>query len=217
MDLMNGVTTATVVDNRDPDGLGRVNIRIGDKAKTGRRAQDTWARLATLMAGRGRGTWFMPEVGDEVLVAFDAGDPKKPYVLGALWNARNPPPVNMDATNSVKLIRSRSGVTISIEDVDGAERISIATQGGQQITLRDGPGTIEIKDSNGNTVELGTSGVRVAASASVTIAASQVTVSASMVTVNAGMSKFSGVVQCDTLISNSVVSASYTPGAGNVW
>ena len=71
-------------------------------------------------------------------------------------------------------------------------------------------------DSNGNFVKLEPSGITVNASAKVTIQASQVEVSAGMVTVNAGMSKFSGVVQCDTLISNSVVSASYTPGAGNV-
>ena len=60
-------------------------------------------------------------------------------------------------------------------------------------------------------------GITVTASAKVTINASTVEVSAGMVTVNAGMSKFSGVVQCDTMISNAVVSASYTPGAGNVW
>ena len=82
--------------------------------------------------------------------------------------------------------------------------------------MRDGPGAVVIKDSNGNSIELGTTGVRVTAAAGVFVAASKVEVSAGMVTVNAGMSKFSGVVQCDTLISNSVVSASYSPGAGNV-
>ena len=64
---------------------------------------------------------------------------------------------------------------------------------------------------------LGMSGITITASAKVTINASQVAVSAGMVTVDAAMSKFSGVVQCDTMISNSVISASYTPGAGNIW
>jgi uncharacterized protein involved in type VI secretion and phage assembly len=216
MDLMNGVSVATVVDNRDSDGLGRVGIRVAEKPKRGGKGEVTWARIATLMAGRGRGTWFIPEVGDEVLVAFEAGDPKKPYVLGALWNVRNPPPAKMESTNALKLIRSRNGVTVSIEDIDGEESVSIATPGGQQLTLRDGPGAVVIKDSNGNSIELGTTGVRITAAAGVFVAASKVEVSAGMVTVNAGMSKFSGVVQCDTLISNSVVSASYSPGAGNV-
>lgn len=93
----------------------------------------------------------------------------------------------------------------------------LETPGGQRITLKDGPGAVEIVDSNGNSIKLETSGITVTASAKVTVNASTVEVSAGMVTVNAGMSRFSGVVQCDTLISNAVVSASYTPGAGNVW
>jgi len=72
-------------------------------------------------------------------------------------------------------------------------------------------------DSNGNSLKMQSSGITVNASAKVTLTASQVEVSASMVTVNAGMSKFSGVVQADTVICNSIVSASYTPGAGNIW
>ena len=93
----------------------------------------------------------------------------------------------------------------------------VETPGGQKITLKDGPGSIEIRDSNGNSVTLETSGIVVNASAKVTINASMVEISSGMVTVNSGMSKFSGVVQCDTLISNSVISASYTPGAGNIF
>ena len=83
------------------------------------------------------------------------------------------------------------------------------------MTLQDGPGSVRIEDSNGNSVTLESSGVTVNASAKVTINASTVDVNAGLVTVDAGMSRFSGVVQCDTLISNSVISASYSPGAGN--
>ena len=104
----------------------------------------------------------------------------------------------------------------TLDDHDGQESFILETPGGQTITLKDSPGSVEMADSNGNFVKLEPSGITVNASAKVTIQASQVEVSAGMVTVNAGMSKFSGVVQCDTLISNSVVSASYTPGAGNV-
>jgi hypothetical protein len=83
--------------------------------------------------------------------------------------------------------------------------------------MKDGGITIEIKDSSGNSVKLEPSGITVTASAQVKVQCATMEVSAGMVTVNAGMSKFSGVVQCDTLISNAVVSASYTPGAGNIW
>jgi uncharacterized protein involved in type VI secretion and phage assembly len=168
------------------------------------------------MAGTGRGTWFIPDVGDEVLVAFEHGDARQPCVLGALWSKTSPPPEKMDPNNNKKVLRSRNGVKITLDDQSGQENFIVETPGGQKITLKDGPGSLEITDSNGNFVKLEPSGISVNASAKVTINASQVEVSAGMVTVNAGMSKFSGVVQCDTLISNSVISASYTPGAGNV-
>ena len=106
---------------------------------------------------------------------------------------------------------------ITLDDSSGQETPILETPGGQKITLKDGPGTVEAVDSNGNSVTMESSGITVTASAKVTINASTVEISAGMVTVNAGMSKFSGVVQADTVISNSVVSASYTPGAGNIW
>jgi len=93
----------------------------------------------------------------------------------------------------------------------------LETPGGQKITLKDGPGAVEVIDSNGNSIKLEATGITVTASAKVTVNASQVAISAGMVTVDAGMSKFSGVVQADTVITNSVISASYTPGAGNIW
>jgi hypothetical protein len=104
-----------------------------------------------------------------------------------------------------------------LDDTDGQETMTLETPGGQTIVLKDGPGSIEARDSNGNTVKMEAAGITVTASAKVTINASTVEVSAGMVTVNAGMSKFSGVVQADTVITNAVVSASYTPGAGNIW
>jgi hypothetical protein len=119
--------------------------------------------------------------------------------------------------NSLKVLRSRNGVKVTLDDSDGQEQLVLETPGGQKFTLKDGPGSVEIVDSNGNSVKLETSGITVNAAAKVTISASQVEISAGMVTVNAGMSRFSGVVQADTVISNSVVSASYTPGAGNIW
>jgi hypothetical protein len=115
------------------------------------------------------------------------------------------------------MIKSRNGVTITLDDTDGQEKMVLETPGGQKITMKDGPGSIEIVDGNGNSVKLETSGITINASAKVTVSASQVEISAGMVNVNAGMSKFSGVVQADTVISNAVISSSYTPGAGNIW
>lgn len=214
-----GVYPALVIDIADPDSQGRVKVKLPWSPDSKGNAYEAWARLATMMAGDNRGSWFIPDVGDEVLVIFEAGDPRRPYVIGALWNGQDTPPETMDGAgnNYTKSIQTRNGVRISLDDTDGQETLILETPGGQKVSLKDGPGSIELRDSNGNTVKLEASGITVTSSAKVTINASMVEISAGMVTVNAGMSKFSGVVQADTLISNSVISASYTPGAGNIW
>lgn len=214
-----GCYPALVVDVRDPDGQGRVQVTLPWAADTGGARYEAWARLATLMGGANRGSWFVPDVDDEVLVMFEGGDVRRPYVVGGLWNGSDAPPASMDGAgrNDRKVLRSRNGVQVTLDDADGQERFVCETPGGQRITLRDGPGSVEIVDANGNSVKLEAAGITVTASAKVTVNASQVAISAGLVTVDAGMSRFSGVVQADTVISNSVISASYTPGAGNIW
>lgn len=214
-----GLFPAIVSDIKDPDGQGRVKVTLPWAPDTGGGKYEAWARLATLMGGKNRGTWFVPDPDDEVLIGFEAGDPRRPYVLGGLWNGSDKPPDSMDGagSNYRKVIRSRNGVKVTLDDKDGQEKLILETPGGQKMTLKDGPGAVEIVDSNGNSMKFESSGVTITAAAKLTINASQVEVSAGMVTVNAGMSRFSGVVQADTVISNSVVSASYTPGAGNIW
>ena len=208
-----GLLPAIVIDNLDPENLGRVQVRVSGDGEGAER----WARLVAPMAGNDRGLWFLPEVGDEVLIALDEGAARDPYVLGGLWSATSPPPAVADAGNDRKRIRSRSGLQITFDDRPGQERLVIDTPSGQVITLDCSPGSIEIVDGNGGSVRLASDGIQVNATGKVTIRASQIEIEAAELRVNAGMSLFSGVVRCDTLISNSVVSASYTPGAGNIW
>lgn len=214
-----GVYPALVQDIDDPDHHGRVRLRF-PRASDDPRGGDyeAWARLATMMAGSDRARWVVPDVNDEVLVAFEGGDPRRPYVLGALWNGSAAPPEGMDdAGKSHKnILMSRNGLKITLDDQDGQEKVILETPAGQKLTMKDGSGSVELIDSNGNAIKLETSGVTVNAATKVTINASTVAVSAGMVTVDSGMTKFSGVVQADTLIANSVISASYTPGAGNI-
>ena len=207
-----------VVDLNDPASLSRVQVRIMSvDGPTGHDAP-IWARVACPFAGDNRGAFLLPDVGDEVLVIFQNGDPRFPVIVGGLWNGASQPPETIsDGRNQKKVIRSKNGVKVTLDDQDGQEQFIAETPGGQKVTLKDGPGAITIEDSNGNSVKLETSGITVTASAKLTVNAPQVAVSAGMVTVDAGMSRFSGVVQCDTMISNSVISASYTPGAGNIW
>ncbi|MCW7541371.1 phage baseplate assembly protein V [Aquabacterium sp. A7-Y] len=217
--LWHGVYPALVVDIKDPEAQGRVKLQLPWVPDAAGGSCELWARLATLMGGNNRGSWFIPDVDDEVLVAFEAGDAKRPYVIGALWNGRDQPPESMDGagSNDKKVVCSRNGVKLTLVDQDGQEKLILETPGGQKITLKDGPGAVEIADSNGNSITLETAGITISASAKVTVQASQVKVSAGMVQVDAGLSRFSGVVQADTVIANSVISASYTPGAGNIW
>ena len=213
-----GVVPATVSDIQDPDGQGRVKVKL-DWSPDGGGGQgyEAWARIATLFAGKDRGSWFIPDAGDEVLVAFEHGDPRRPYVLGGLWNGKDQPPQSMSSGNALKVICSRNGVKVTLDDSDGRETLKLETPGGQTLTMKHGPGSVTIEDSNGNSVKLESAGITVTAGAKVTVNAGQVAVSAGMVQVDAGMSTFSGVVKCDTLIATSVIGSTYTPGAGNIW
>lgn len=214
-----GVHPAEVTDIADPKQQGRVRIRLPWSPDNDGGGYDVWARVATPMAGRDRGTWFIPDVGDEVLVAFECGDPRRPYVLGMMWNGQDAPPETMDdaQNNYVKSITSRKGVRVALDDTDGQETLTLETPQGQSIVINDGELSISVTDANGNSVTLDSAGITINAAAQVQVNAATVKMSAGMVTVDAGMSKFSGVVQCDTMIATTVVASTYTPGAGNIW
>jgi uncharacterized protein involved in type VI secretion and phage assembly len=212
-----GAYPAEVVRIDDPDQQGRVRVKLPWSPDAGG-GYEAWARLAVPMAGNDRGTWLVPDVGDEVLVLFEAGDPRRPYVVGALWNGRDAPPESMDGggRNYVKSLVSRQGIRITLDDHEGQEKLTLKTP--QVITIDDGGRSVEIKDATGHTIKLDATSITLDASGTtLTLRPGQLQISAAMVTVDAGMSKFSGVVQCDTLMTNSVVSSSYTPGAGNIW
>jgi len=141
--LLCGVAIGVVTNTQDPDGLGRVRLALPWMADA---VETDWARVATLMAGPGRGSYFLPEVNDEVLVAFEHGSPDTPYVIGALWNGQDRPPQNnSDGKNDVRSITSRSGHVIRLVDTDGAEQIDITDSSGTNsvvISTRDNTVTV---------------------------------------------------------------------------
>ncbi len=213
-----GVQLAQVVSLDDPNRQNRVKVRLAAVSGTSNQEGELWARVATLFAGNDRGAFWMPDVNDEVVVAFVQGDSRMPIVLGGLWNGTSRSPETLEPANNLKVVRSRNGNRIVLDDTSGREKVIIETPAGNRITLSDAPGdAVTIEDRHGNTTTMAGGGVTVRTGSKLTIEASQIDVTASMVQVNAAMSRFSGVVQCDTLITNSVVSASYTPGAGNIW
>ena len=210
-----GMYPAVVSDNQDEDGQGRVEVKLPWSPDPGGAEYAVWARLATTMAGDGRGTWFVPEIGDEVLIGFGGGDPRWPYVVGALWNGQAAAPESMDTDNNVRSIVSRSGIRIALDDTDGAVTLTLSTPGGQEITLADGDGTVQIADANGNTVELGSDGITLTAANKLTVSAASIEMDAGSIKLSAAMCESTGVVKAETAIANSVVGSAYTPGPGN--
>jgi uncharacterized protein involved in type VI secretion and phage assembly len=99
------------------------------------------ARVASFAAGKERGAHFMPEVGDEVVVAFELGDINRPVIIGALWSDVDPPPPGIDSSpsNNVRTLTSRQGHRVTFDDTPGSGKIVIQTKGGFEISIEDGP------------------------------------------------------------------------------
>jgi len=130
-----GVVVGVVTNTQDPAGLGRVKVKFPWLSES---EESSWARVATPMAGKGRGFYFLPEVEDEVLLAFEHGDARFPYVLGALWNGQDKPPENNEnGENNIRSIKSRSGHVIRLNDTDGEEKIEIIDKSGKNTIVID--------------------------------------------------------------------------------
>jgi uncharacterized protein involved in type VI secretion and phage assembly len=134
-----GVVIGIVVDNKDPEGLYRIKVKFPWVRESDSRytnaADDgdflsTWARMATFLAGNDRGAYWLPEVDDEVLVAFEHGDVRRPYVIGSLWNKVDKAVHdNLGGKNDFRSIVSRCGHVVQLIDEAGHERIVIQTKG----------------------------------------------------------------------------------------
>lgn len=211
MSLRQGVVQAFVKE-RDPK-LGRVIVEyrtIDDKLESG------WARIASPMSGKGRGALFMPEPGDEVLVAFQDGRFDSPYVVGCLWNGDQISPEN---TPENRVIVTPGGHQLRFEDKEGHKKIQIkSTQ--HTVTLDDAPAAPNIAINAGpaamvsirldttppsitistgaGTISMDATGVTVTSPGSVTINA------AGGLAVNAASTTFNGAVQCSALTAGAV-------------
>ena len=172
-----GVAVAIVRENKDSSGLGRVKVSFPWHSQP---QESYWARVATPMAGKQRGIYFIPEVNDEVLVAFERGDLRFPYVVGSLWNGPDPSPeTNADGNNDIRVIHSRGDHKFTINDNAGTPLMQIELADGKRVTInKDG---IELNDAKGNKVNIqSTSGsISVEATTSISLKAPQITIEAS--------------------------------------
>ncbi len=212
-----GAHLAKVVSVQDPQSLSRVQVTLLGPDADGE--APLWARVAVAFAGDNRGAFLIPDVGDEVLVLFAGNDVRHPIVVGALWNGSTAVPEQIGGDRVDRwTITGKAGTRIAIvEEGSSQEKVEIETPGGATATLTDASGGSVKLEVGGHTITMDNQGVSIQTSSKVKVDASQIEMTAGQFTVNAGFAKFSGVVKCETLITNSVVATSYTPGAGNVW
>ena len=172
MSRIPGVVIGIVKSVDDPEGLGRVQLTFPWMSEG--EPESNWARIAAPMAGPERGLQFMPEVDDEVLVAFEQGEMRLPYILGYLWNGQDKPPRDDPKLRTVQTV---SGHVLEFDDTDGSEKISLLWKGDKpSITLETdsiaiklsdntfitmGSSDITIQFSSGNSIKLSSSGVKI--------------------------------------------------------
>jgi uncharacterized protein involved in type VI secretion and phage assembly len=139
-----GVVTGIVKNLNDPDGQGRIELQfpwLSDSVRS------SWAPVASALAGKERGAFFMPEIDDEVLVAFEHGDVNHPFIVGFLWNGVDTPP---ETTNQNRVIKTPGGHQLRFEDTDGAKKVVLKSNGGHHVEIDDSAETITIKTNSGN-------------------------------------------------------------------
>ena len=206
-----------VVEVDDPQGSYRVRVRLHGYSGAANQDSEIWARVAAPFAGAGHGAVMLPGVGHQVVVGFVSVDRSYPVVLGALYHGEAQPadePVEGGAVKRWSL--KGAGGTHVLLDESRSSEIVLETSGGVRVTVSDEGTRAEVTDGS-STVTVDPAGVSVRTGAQVKVDAATVEVNSGSVTVNAAVSNFSGVVRCDVLQTNTVVSTTYTPGAGNIW
>ena len=206
-----GVYPAIVTDIVDPDSLGRIELRFPWLGGDGD-AVRAWATLLSPYADDGQGFEFLPAVDTQVVVAFEAGDPRRPYILGSAWNGREAMPEPPAAGNNKRLIKTRSGSLLEFDDTEGSAKVTLSMSSGHKLVLDDASTEVILAHANGCIIKF-TAGGQIEVQANATVE-----ITAAAVNVHAATSTFDGIVNCTTLVASvGVVSPSYTPGAGNIW
>lgn len=207
-----GLYPAIVTDIVDPDRLGRIEVKYPWLGDDGGQAVRSRATLLSPYADDDQGLQILPEVDSQVVVAFEAGDPRRPYIVGACWNGRESLPAAPEAANNKRTLKTRSGSLLEFDDQQGAEKITLSTVGGHKVILDHAALSVTVEHSSGSLITMNATGqVEIRANATVEV-------NASAVNVHAPVANFDGIINCTTLnASSAVVSQAYTPGTGNVW
>jgi uncharacterized protein involved in type VI secretion and phage assembly len=163
-----GVVIGLVVDADDPEGIGRVKVRLPWYAS----GYEEWARVAQIYAGDGFGSTWVPDPNAEVLVAFAHGDMRFPYVLGCLHSKVDPPPVQRSASVDVKTLRTKAGSELAFDEQNGV--IDLKTPNGASIKLEEQAGAITLESTTD--ISLKAAQITLEASGTLTIKGAQVAI-----------------------------------------
>jgi uncharacterized protein involved in type VI secretion and phage assembly len=202
----------------DPEGLARVEVKFLSRADAAVEEATAWAPVAVGFTGDGAGAFLIPDVGARVVLSFLQGDPRYPVVLGALWDGKAAVPESLpgDAVDRWSFT-GKAGTRIAIVEENGQPVISLKTPGGARLEIEDAGGGQLTARAGGASVTLSGSGVTIKTGGTVKLEGTMMQLTASMLTVDTPFAQFSGVVQVQTLLATTVISSTYTPGAGNIW
>lgn len=206
-----GLYPAIVTDIIDDDRLSRIQVKFPWLGSDG----DSIRAMATLLspyADDDQGFVALPAVHTQVVVAFEAGDLRRPYIVGSAWNGQEMMPVTPTRPNDKRIIKSRAGSLLEFDDTDGAAKVTISMQSGHTVVLDDAAQQVEIQHANGSMITFDIAG-RIAIQANATV-----DITAAALNVHAPVATYDGIINCTTMIASvGVVSPLYTPGAGNIW
>jgi uncharacterized protein involved in type VI secretion and phage assembly len=204
-----GVYPAMVTNIVDQKNLGRIEVKFPWLGADGASVR-SWATLCTPYADDDQGLEVLPEKDTEVLVAFEAGQLRRPYIIGSTWNGTEKMPEAPAAPNNIRVLKSRAKSKLEFDDTSGSAKVTISMQSGHKVVLDDAAKQVVVHHANGCEITLTATQIKINANSSVDI-------TAPTLNVHCGSSVFDGTITCTTITAQtSVVSPAYTTGAGNI-
>lgn len=207
-----GVYPAIVTNVADSENLGRIEVKFPWLGEQGESDVRAWATLLSPYADDDQGLQILPEVDSQVVVAFEAGNLRRPYIIGACWNGQESPPATPEEPNNIRTLKTRAGSVLEFDDTAGAAKITLKLASGHELVLDDSAQAVTLTHSGGHVITF-TAGGSIEITANTTVELNAVAFN-----VHAPVATFDGIINCTTLVASSAISSpTYTPGVGNLW
>jgi len=197
---------------KDDENLGRIEVKFPWLGKDGQKVR-ALATLCTPYADDDQGFEILPAVDSQVVVAFEAGDLQRPYIIGSCWNGKEKQPQKPEVANNKRLIKTRAKTLLEFDDTQGKAKVTLSMEdgSGHSFVLEQSPPTITLNHKNGSFIKIESSG-------NITIfAQGTLLLHASSVTVDSPSTTHSGSITCMAHTATSVTSPLYSQGAGQIW